>query len=179
MTDPEIIQRIKKGDEKALDLLYTKHYRMMAKMILKNNGTEDEAKDIYQDSLIKFWQKVRQEDFILTSKISTFIFGICQRLWLKELERKKKKTNELPELNETPDIFAKERIKIIEEALNQLDEKCRNILTHFYFDNMPMDEIAEKFGLNNSDTAKSKKYKCKVQLEKIIKARYSSLDFLD
>ncbi len=57
MKDTVILEQIVKGDESALDYLYKKHYRMMLRLVLNNNGTEDEAKDIYQDALIAFWQK--------------------------------------------------------------------------------------------------------------------------
>lgn len=151
----------------------------MVKMIIRNNGSEHEAKDVYQDSLIIFWQKVRKGDFVLSSKISTFIFGICQRRWMKELERKGKLNSDLPEQHEIIDIHRNERIKIINECLNELGDKCRRILIYYYFDNMTMEDIAKKLGMNNADTAKSKKYKCKAELDKIIKSKYSIQDFLD
>ena len=57
MNDSEILARIGKGDEGALDYLYKKYYRMMVKLVVSNNGSEEEAKDIYQEALIVFWQK--------------------------------------------------------------------------------------------------------------------------
>ena len=57
MKDQEVLDYIKEGKEEAVDYLYTKYYRMMLNMVLKNSGTEDEAKDIYQDALIVFWKK--------------------------------------------------------------------------------------------------------------------------
>ena len=55
--DEDILERIRKGDERAIDFLYKKHYRMMVNMIIKNNGSEEEAKDIFQEALIVFWKK--------------------------------------------------------------------------------------------------------------------------
>ena len=81
MKDSEILDRIEKGDEKALDYLYKKYYRMMTKLVITNSGTEDEAKDIYQDALIVFWQKVMSGNLVLTSKISTYIYSICLKLF--------------------------------------------------------------------------------------------------
>ena len=52
MKDTEILDKITKGDEDALKYLYKKYYRMMTKLVVTNNGTEEEAKDIYQDALI-------------------------------------------------------------------------------------------------------------------------------
>ena len=59
MKDSEVLDRIARGDESALEFLYKKYYRMMTKMVISNNGTEDEARDIYQDALIVFWEKAR------------------------------------------------------------------------------------------------------------------------
>jgi hypothetical protein len=46
MKDSEILERIKLGDEAVLDYLYKKNFKMMTKMVMNNNGNDDEAKDI-------------------------------------------------------------------------------------------------------------------------------------
>lgn len=83
MNETEIFERICKGDEKALELLYKKYYRMMTKLVITNSGTEEEARDVYQDALIVFWQKATSGNLVLTSKMSTYIYSICQNLWRK------------------------------------------------------------------------------------------------
>src|SRR3954462_110814 len=90
MDEKEIFERISKGDEKTLEFLYKKYYRMMTKLVITNSGTEDEARDVYQDALVVFWQKATSGNLVLTSKISTYIYSICQNLWRKELDRKKR-----------------------------------------------------------------------------------------
>jgi len=179
MKDSEIIEKIKRGDETALDYLYKKNYKMMVKMIVKNNGSEDEAKDIYQDALIVVWQKVQNHDFALTSKLSTFLYSICQNLWRKELERKARHSNEEVNKSEVLDIDKKERIEIVNKCIEEMGETCRKILTYYYFDNLSMNDIADKMGFANADTAKTKKYKCKQELDKKIKSLYTASDFLD
>jgi len=180
MKDRELIEKIKKGDETALDFLYKKNYRMMIKMIVWNKGSEDEAKDIYQEALIVLWQKIiEDEEFVLTSKISTYLYSICQNLWRKELERKKKHSAEQPERGETPDMDAEERVMIIHKCIQELGETCKKILTYYYFDKLSMNAIAEKLGFANADTAKTKKYKCKKELDNKVKSIYSATDFLD
>lgn len=180
MDDRDILEKIKKGDESALDFLYRKHYRVILKMILRNSGTEDEAQDVFQDALIVFWEKVVNNKLVLTAKISTYLFSICQNLWRKELDRKGKNSGELliePADNFDPD--RQERVNIITKCIESLNESCRQILTYYYFDKMNMSEIAEKMGFANADTAKTKKYKCKLELDKNVKALYTSSDFLD
>ncbi|MFN7330654.1 MAG: RNA polymerase sigma factor, partial [Bacteroidota bacterium] len=53
--EKEILERIQKGDEKALEIIYKKYYRMMTKLVITNSGTEEEARDVYQDALVVFW----------------------------------------------------------------------------------------------------------------------------
>ena len=52
-------------------------------------------------------------------------------------------------------------------------------MTYYYFDGMSMAEIAERLGFANTNTAKTKKYKCKKKLDELIRAKYSESDFLD
>lgn len=179
MKDREVIERIRSRDESALDYLYTKYYKMMARMILSNNGTTEEAQDIYQDALIVFWQKVMDKDFTLTAKISTYLYSICQNLWLKELERKKKWVYEEKDGETWEDYELDEKSRIIHECINALGSSCKQVLSLYYFDGMSMDEIADKLGFASSDTAKTKKYKCKKKLDELVRSKYSAGDFLD
>ena len=179
MTDSKILERIRKGDERALDFLYRKNYKMMTKLVITNNGTEDEAKDIYQDALVVFWQKAASGNLVLTSKISTYLYSICQNLWRKELERKSRLSHEERDRPDVDNTDRQERIAIVNQCLAGLGETCRKILTYYYYDNLSMHDIALKLGFANADTAKTKKYKCKRELDELIKSKYSASDFLD
>jgi RNA polymerase sigma factor (sigma-70 family) len=179
MNEKEIFERICKGDEKALEFLYKKYYRMMTKMVITNSGTEEEARDIYQEALIVFWQKANSGDLVLTSKMSTYIYSICQNLWRKELDRKKRLSNEEKDTAVSVDMDAPERERIILKCIDQLGDTCKKVLMYYYFDELSMQDIADKLGFANTDTAKTKKYKCKQKLDELVKAQYSEQDFLD
>jgi len=179
MKDSEVLARIHRGDEAALDFLYKKYYRMMTKMVITNSGTEEEAKDIFQDALIVFWKKVIGGNLVLTSKISTYIYSICLNLWRKELDRKSRHSNEQKDDVEYIDIDREERIKIVRECINELGDICRRILMYYYFDGLSMSDIAEKIGYATTDTAKTKKYKCKKKLDALVKSKYQASDFMD
>jgi len=179
MKDQEVLEYIQEGKEEAIDYLYTKYYRMMLNMVLKNSGTEDEAKDIYQDALIVFWQKVSRNELTLTSKISTYLYSICLNLWRKELDRKKRLSSEEVDGEVIQGNDKKERIKIMNECIDALGDTCKNVLKLYYFDRLSMGDIAKRLGFANADTAKTKKYKCKKELDKIVKQRYTASDFMD
>lgn len=179
MKDIVILDRIIKGDEEALDYLYKKHYKMMLRLVLNNNGTEDEAKDIYQEALIAFWQKAISGKLVLTSKISTYLYSICLNLWRKELDKKSRFGESDKEEITFQDNEKNEKIKIIHDCINELGDSCRKILTYHYFDGLSMTDIAEKLNFANADTAKTKKYKCKKKLDTLVKSKFSVNDVLD
>ena len=149
----------------------------MTKLVITNSGTEQEAKDIYQDAIIVFWQKATSGKLTLTSKISTYIYSICLNLWRKELDRKKRFSNEEKDTPQYSDAEQQERIKIIRNCINQLGDTCKKVLTYYYYEKMSMTEIATRLGFANTDTAKTKKYKCKKRLDSLIKKSYTKKDF--
>ncbi len=179
MNEKEIFDRICRGDEKALETIYKKYYRMMTKMVITNSGTEDEARDIYQDALVVFWQKSNSGKLVLTAKISTYIYSICQNLWRKELDRKKRLSFEEKDTSTSMDFETDEKAKIIRKCIDQLGDTCKKVLMYYYFDGLAMQEIADRMGFANTDTAKTKKYKCKKKLDELVKSQYSEKDFLD
>ena len=179
MNEQEIFEKICRGEEKALEELYKKYYRMMTKLVITNSGTEDEAKDIYQEALVVFWQKARSGTFVLTSKISTYLYSVCLNLWRKELDKKSRLSHEQKDSPVYQDQESEERSRIIRQCIDQLGETCKKVLMYFYYDRMSMAEIAERIGFANTDTAKTKKYKCKKKLDEVIKSQYSESDFLD
>ncbi|MEQ9405899.1 MAG: sigma-70 family RNA polymerase sigma factor [Cyclobacteriaceae bacterium] len=179
MKDSEILERISRGDERILDHLYQKYYRMMTKIVLSNSGTEEEAKDVYQEALLAFWQKASSGKLVLTSKISTYLYSICLNQWRKELDRKSRLSSEEVDGTEYQGHDSKERLKIVLECINELGDVCKGVLTYYYFDGMNMTDIAEKMNFANTDTAKTKKYKCKKKLDSLIKSKYTAEDFFD
>ena len=179
MKDADILARMKTGDESALEYLYQKYYRMMIKLVTSNSGTEYEAKDIYQEALIVLWQKAVSGNLVLTSKLSTYLYSICQNLWRKELDRKSRLSSETQDSTEYMEHDRDERVKIIRDCIEQLGDTCQKVLTYYYFDGMSMNDIAEKLNFSSTDTAKTKKYKCKKRLDQLVKSMYKASDFLD
>jgi RNA polymerase sigma factor (sigma-70 family) len=180
MRDEEVIEKIKKGDQSAIEFLYTKHYRMMVNVVTKNNGSEDDAKDVYQDALIVFWEKVASGEFVLSSKISTYLYSIVSNLWKKEWNRKLKTVSD-----DNVDVpvnmlqNSNEQVDAILNCISKLSETCQKVLTMYYFDRLSMGEIADKLDFSSADTAKTKKYKCKKELDSLVTSMYSASDFLD
>ena len=178
--EEEIILALRKGDERVLKTVYRQHYPQIANMVVNNGGSIQEAKDIYQETVIIFYEKLQDETFELSCRISTFLYSVGKRLWLKQLQLKNRFTDEFQETGEEAPLDWNEvgkqedQYQAMYQALESMGEPCRTILKDFYMNSSSMEEITEKFGYTNADNAKTQKYKCLKRLKKIFFSLYNN-----
>ncbi len=168
MTDIEIIKCMREGKyNPAMKGLYT-YLPVVKKFVQKNNGTKQEAEDVFQEGLVIFCKKLEDVNFELRCSINTYLYSVCKLLWLDELKKKNKqiKNDFLPledkylseEIN--TDIENDRPIKAAQEAVFMLGEKCKELLQLFYFKKMTMAQIASQLGFKTEKVAKDQKYRC-------------------
>ena len=83
--------------------------------------------------------------------------------------RKRLPLSDIGDLNikeEESEDFPEHEITIVSRIMESLSERCKEILTLFYFHGQSMQEIAERLGYGSDTVVKSKKYKCLKELRK-------------
>lgn len=178
LTDSQCLQGLKNNEDAVIRSVYKKNYPLVLRMVLNNNGTEQEAKDVFQESIIVLYHHVQKEDFTLSCALQTYLYSVSKRIWLKQLYKK----NGIQKLDERfyeGEDFAEADSEVdgyrqreqnmarMYESIAQLGEPCKTLLEDFYLQRLGMDELAEKFGYTNADNAKNQKYKCLQRLKKI------------
>ncbi len=175
-TDSEVVLGILNNSDSVLRRLYVAYFPMILQLVINNNGNEDDAKDIYQEAIIVLYNKIKAGDFELSSKLKTYIYSICRRLWLKRLSQLNRYAGDIkdfedyiPANNDESEQSSDRDIqfKKMQNALQQLGEPCKTIMEDFYINNRSMQEICERFGYTNADNAKTQKYKCLQRLKKL------------
>ncbi|MBU0764854.1 MAG: sigma-70 family RNA polymerase sigma factor [Bacteroidetes bacterium] len=185
--DNSIIQGIRDSDDRALKHLYKTYYTMIRSMIINNNGSNEDADDVFQEGIIALYEKVRKEDFVLTCKLSTYLYSVCRFNWLRKIRDSGKQTVFNDFHNETiaveEDLFEKEtlsqRQRLIATLLNEIGESCRKIITGFYYDALSTKQISDKYNLSGADYVKTQKYRCLQKLRELMKTRFSHTDIMD
>jgi RNA polymerase sigma factor (sigma-70 family) len=172
--EAEVLAAIKSGQSSAFRKVYVDYFGMVRYLIINNSGTEDEAKDIFQEAMVVLYEKVNTGNFELTSSLKTWIYAVCRNKWLKQLEKKKKNYR-------FTDFEQFDAIEETEEETNSMHESlrtsmsrlgvgCRKILLLFYYFKKSMEEIATELNYTNADNAKAQKYKCIQKLKAIYAA---------
>lgn len=180
--EKELLKGLALGDRRAVETIYKDNYNMVQSLIINNNGTTQEAKDIFQEAMIVLLEKARSGNFELNCQIKTYVYSVCRRLWLKRLQQSSRYAIEVENVEGIipveEDLDEHERkdmeFAMMEKAIGSLGEPCKSLIEAFYIQKKTMQDIASQFGYTNADNAKNQKYKCLMRLKKIFFAQYKN-----
>ena len=179
LTDAEIISSLSgKGDpDEAIRHLYRQHFQHLARWVVRNNGSWDDAADTFQEVIISFVNIARAGRFRGESSIATFLYALNRNIWLNEL-KKRGRTSAREEqfghshMNHDQGILAAMEQRAMKgeliHCLEQLDENCRKVLVLYYYGNLSMKDILETMNYENEQVVRNKKYKCLKKLEALV-----------
>jgi len=178
-TDSSLIQALKSGTntDDAIRHLYRTQYRMTSAYIRQNNGTDQDAEDIFQEVILVFIDVLKKEKFRGESSVSTFLYALTRNIWLNELKKRgrSKLRDEVFEKGkdktdmDVSHLIANREIKTqLMKLVESLGETCKKILLAFYFENLAMRDILKTLNYENEQVVRNKKYKCLKQLEQML-----------
>jgi RNA polymerase sigma factor (sigma-70 family) len=175
MTDQEIILLIQdRKEHKALIKLYNYQGKATA-LVLQYGGSKEDAQDIFQEALLVLCKKVWEGNFVLSSKLDTYVYAICLNILRNELKQKSNKKIHIPDLyqwedeNEFDAIFERERQLVsVEKVLLKVGDPCLKLLKLFYFELKRVKEIVNLMGYKTENSVKVQKFKCIERIKKMM-----------
>jgi RNA polymerase sigma factor (sigma-70 family) len=177
----DLLTRVRNGDNSALSYLHPFQEDCIRMLLVKSNWhcSQDQAYDLFLDSVLDFRKNVLN-DKVEYQNIKAYLRRMCWNKWLalcRTNERVLKKQevvtsalyeNNDPQPGESMEQLYTDRLKQLEQGMQQLSEQCRTILYMAIADDRSMAEIAEHLGLASADVAKTSKSRCYKKLLEII-----------
>lgn len=178
-SDRSIVKALEAGgaeENRALEKIYRAGLPGVIQFITQNQGSEEEARDIFQDAVIVFYEQVKAQKFRGESQIRVYLYQISRNMWLNRLKRKGVEMKYEQEQAREPGIQAfqdsqekePERSTLVNTLLEKLGEQCRTILRYALYYRYPMEEIRHLMGFKNEQVARNKHYKCKKELRQLV-----------
>ena len=181
INEKDLLQGLARNDRKSVETIYNDNYTTIQSLIINNNGSADDARDIFQEAMIVLFEKVKSGNFELNCQIKTYVYSVCRRLWLKRLQQMGRYSTETGNIATVPveeEIENHEQknaeFEMMDLAISKLGEPCKSLIEAFYLQKKNMQEIAADFGYTNADNAKNQKYKCLMRLKKIFFTHYKN-----
>ena len=180
--DQELLKGLAVSDKKALETIYKENYNMVQSLVINNNGSVHEAKDVFQEAMIVLFEKARSGNFELNCQMKTYVYSVSRRIWLKRLQQMNRYIGEMDSIAEVAPVEEDieehekkdEEFVMMEKAVSSLGEPCKSLIEAFYMQKRNMQDIASQFGYTNADNAKNQKYKCLMRLKKLFFAQYKN-----
>lgn len=173
--EQKILKRIADNDRSALDKIYIENRDVFLNFFQKYTLTEEEVKDIYQDTIIAFYQRgVQGKIQSLQSSVKTYLFSIgihktidLLRSKSRSIEKIQKAAQEVEMIEWEDDLLTIEQKKLYKQ-FGKLGESCQRMLILFYYRGLSINEIVNMGFYKDENTVKSHKSKCLKQLLKLV-----------
>ncbi len=170
-----IIEGLRTSDNNVLEFVYKKYFPIVRFFVIKNSGTDEDAKDVFQESVILIYKRLKDESLDLTCSFKTYLYSVCRIQWLRQLEKKKVRNEVVTDnqvfvhLDEDFEGLAaqQEQYRIYQKHFQLLHKDCQEIL-QLFLKKVPLKEIALKMNIKSDKYLKKRKYSCKEALVKRI-----------
>ena len=172
----DVHKAILKGeDNQALEYLYKNVLPKIRSYITNNNGNKEEADDIFQDVVINLYRKIKTKELSEIENIEGYIYLACKNLWVNRTNKlnKRNSLDSVQEFEETSNnalnsIIDDEKKSAFKSLINQVGERCKELLYNVIYNQLSMEEIAEKMSFANANAAKTHHYRCKQKLAELV-----------
>ena len=175
-TNERLIKGLLEGKDSCIKFLYREYFPMVRSIVSTQNGSQEDAEDVFHDGLIIIYNRLKNKRFKLNSTLKTYLFSVCKNIWMRRCERKYRLLYGADSLvNETEGPYSREaseeeeteKFRLYKKHFLELPEFCRIILTH-YLCKTPLPEIARILDYKDTEYVKARKYYCKNLLRKKI-----------
>lgn len=184
INNQKYLDGISQNNARIVKEIYEEFFPAILHWVNKNRGAQVDAEDIFQEALISIFRRLKKGELTIEHRFNTYLFAICKRIWFKRLKKPDFNVTSPDELalSSTEDELitkAMERTEMYElfrTKLLQLGTDCQKVL-QLHFVKKSFKEIAEALKYTGEEYARRKKYLCKNELTKLIKAdvRYREL----
>ena len=170
-----ILEGLKTSDSNVLEYVYKKYFPIVRFFVIKNSGTDEDAKDVFQEAIILIYKRLKDDSLDLSCAFKTYLYSVCRLLWLRQLEKKKVRNQVVTDdqvfiqLDEDVEKSAteQEQFRIYQKHFQLLHKDCQEIL-QLFLKKIPLKEIAQKMNIKSDKYLKKRKYACKEALVKRI-----------
>ncbi len=176
LTLGQIVEGIRKRDNKVLTLIYKELFPVVRYYVMSNGGTQDDSKDVFQESIIIAFKQISHNSFEVKTGFEAYLYGVSRLVWLKTLRNRATHDRNIMQIEEPENSYLPSDNLVEEELEMQLFRKhfkrlgaeCQKVL-RLISEGVPYDQIAKVMGYKNEKIIRNKKYKCKEYLIKMIK----------
>jgi RNA polymerase sigma factor (sigma-70 family) len=162
-------QTIQQQRQQLFISLYKTAFPVVSKYISRMGGSFDEAKDVFQDALVAYYERSVNPASALNNDLA-YLVGTAKNLWVKRYRQNKQNVH-LDDVDFVDELNLNPSNNRLMRFLETAGKKCMDLLTGFYYDERPLTELADEFGYSGTRSATVQKYKCLEKVRETVKQK--------
>ncbi len=145
-----LIQRMRMGDEKAIEIFVKKYYEKILKYCQVHLSCSSDAEDLVQETFLHFFCALDRYQHY--GKAANYLYAIATNL-CKDFYRKNREipVEELPELEKVKSIDRNGEVELkmdVCRALERMSEEIKEVTVLFFFEEKKQKDIAKILGIS-------------------------------
>ena len=181
LTDSQLIQLLQDDDEIAIAEIYSRYAKSLSDFAASKLYSLEDARDIIHDLFLKLWEDRKQLN--ITSNLKTYLFTITRYRIIDKIRRNVTREaygvmlqslSNAYQPNVEQQIAAKELQQTIENCINGLSPKVKEIYQLSREENLSISEIAKKLELSEQ-TVKNQLSTALSHIKKSLSSTYISI----
>jgi RNA polymerase sigma factor (sigma-70 family) len=167
--DTRYIQALLHNDNQVIGEIYARFSARIARFVQGNNGSTDDARDLFQEALIAVARQAQRPGFVLTCPFEAYLYCVCRGKWLNELKRRQRETVTISEASGYEDIEQADaladatlreddRDRLFRRFFEKLSANCRQLL-QLAWSGISMEKVSQELGMSYN-YARKKKHEC-------------------
>ena len=170
-TNSDLIKGIRNHDSSILRHVYEVHYPIIEAYITNNQGSREQARDIFQDAMIIIYNRISSDELELSCKFGTYLYAVCKNIWMQErkkfLQRAEKLRHQPLEVHDPgpadDPLLQNHLTDLFNKHFENLSKDCQKILS-MYFNNFSVEDIRAAMNYKDLHHTADRKYRCKKSL---------------
>jgi len=177
-----MVRKKEENREELFTRLYLQAFPQTAAYVHKMGGNAEEARDVFQDALVIYYEKVVCGELTLRYSAKSYLLGVVKNLWKHQYAARSRyrsvfcqQDEELPEIHDH--VYTEISASGLLQLLSTAGRKCMELLRAAYYENLGAAGLAERFGYGSTHSATVQKYKCLEKVKETVKEK--SLTYAD
>lgn len=157
MEEHLLIAKIKRGEIHAFEYLFNQYYDWLCNYIFRLCGDRNLSKDIVQEVMVRLWE--RRNQISIKGSLKGYLFKSCHNQFLLHLRKQKKQPDLLDKVRwetiyesyfekKEEDFYMKSARLKLEELIDKLPPKCKEIFIMNKLERRKYREIAQDMGIS-------------------------------
>jgi RNA polymerase sigma factor (sigma-70 family) len=186
INEKDIPDLIKLGKDKDVIVLFYKQvYPRVKRTILKRGGKREDVEDVFQDAVMYLYKYILDGKYSDKYTVYGFLFTLCMNRWINSLRKTSRSVNvDFQTEEQYFDIeadfeeihLASREGNLLTALFSKIGEKCIEILNYTIYQDLSIEDIGLRMGIETEGAVKMQLKRCKEKLYKEVEINPSILE---